>query len=86
MFLSEIDQMIRRRIRACIWKTWKRVKTRFKNLKKLGVNKYKAWEWANTRKGYARVSNSFILETTITNARLEKRGLISAFKYYSSIR
>ncbi|WBW99698.1 group II intron reverse transcriptase/maturase [Oceanirhabdus sp. W0125-5] len=56
--LRHIDSWIRRRLRACIWKTWKKVKTRFKNLAKLGVPKYKAWEYANTRKGYWRISKS----------------------------
>lgn len=65
--LIELDRLIRRRIRVVIWKTWKKVKTRFASLIKLGVSKSKAWEWANTRKGYARTSNSYILNTTITN-------------------
>ncbi|GEM_PF-7089956 len=32
-------------------------KTKHDNLKKLGINEYKAWEYANTRKGYWRISN-----------------------------
>lgn len=35
--LKKIDGWIRRRLRACIWKTWKKVRTRFRNLAKLGV-------------------------------------------------
>ena len=42
--------------RAKIWKTWKKVKTRFRNLKKLGITKDKACEYANTKKGYWRIS------------------------------
>ena len=53
--LNEMDCWLRRRIRMRVWKTWKRVRTRYKHLQKLGINKYKAWEWANTRKGYWRV-------------------------------
>ncbi len=34
--LKRIDQWTRRRLRACLWKQWKKVKTRFKNLKRLG--------------------------------------------------
>lgn len=45
-------------LRACVWKTWKKVKTRFINLQELGISKDKAWEYANTRKGYWRISNS----------------------------
>ena len=75
--VKSLDKWIRRRLRACIWKTWKRVRTRFTNLKKLGIPPDKAWEYANTRKGYWRISNSPILNRAITNDRLVKRGFIS---------
>jgi len=84
--LEEIDGWIRRRLRACIWKTWKKVKTRFKNLKKLGIQKQKAWEYANTRKGYWRISNSPILNKTITNQRLINHGFKSLSSQYKKIR
>jgi hypothetical protein len=35
--LKIIDKWIRRRLRACLWKQWKKIKTKFKNLRKLGV-------------------------------------------------
>jgi len=84
--LKELDEWIRRRLRACTWKTWKKVKTRFKNLKKLGIDKYKAWEFANTRKGYWRISNSPILNKTITNERLIRRGYKSLSSQYMKVR
>nr|WP_259326513.1 group II intron maturase-specific domain-containing protein [Segatella copri] len=31
-FLIEIDEWLRGRLRMCIWKSWKRVKTRIANL------------------------------------------------------
>ena len=37
--LTELDQWIRRRIRACIWKQWKKVKQDIRNLTKLGIPK-----------------------------------------------
>ena len=80
--LQRLDEWIRRRLRACIWKQWKKVKTRYKNLQKLGIDKSKAWEFANTRKGYWRISNSPILSRTITNYRLEKRGFKSLVNRY----
>ena len=40
--LQSLDGWIRRRLRACIWKQWKKVKTRYKNLMKLIVSKEKA--------------------------------------------
>jgi RNA-directed DNA polymerase len=71
---QSLDEWTRRRIRMCIWKQWKKVRTRFQNLMKLGMDRQKAWEFANTRKGYWRTSNSPILARTITNERLKKRG------------
>ena len=48
--MQSIDEWLRRRIRMITWKRWKKVRTKFENLRKLGVAKEKAWEWANTRK------------------------------------
>ena len=80
--IMELDQWIRRRLRACIWKQWKRVKTRFGNLMKFGIHRYKAYEYANTRKGYWRISKSPILSKTITNKYLESLGFISLTRLY----
>ena len=80
---SNLDQWLRRRIRMVVWKTWKRVRTRFASLQKLGLDRQKAWEYANTRKGYWRISDSPILHRTLTNKVLEKRGLVSISALYS---
>ncbi len=69
-----LDEWTRRRLRMCIWKQWKKVRTRSQNLMKLGLDRQKAWEFANTRKGYWRTAKSPILSQTITNERLQKRG------------
>ena len=80
--MEQLDQWIRRRLRACIWKTWKRIKTRAINLMKLGLSNSMAWEFANTRKGYWRISNSPILSRTITNERLINRGFVCMASLY----
>jgi len=74
--LPRVDEWYRRRLRAIIWKQWKRTRTRFGNLIKLGIAKYKAWEYANTRKGYWRTANSPILNRAVTNERLKQAGYI----------
>jgi len=84
--LFRIDEWYPRRLRMLIWKQWKRVRTRYKNLIKLGIPKGKAWEWANTRKAYWRVSNSFILSRSITNENLLKAGYIFFSDYYLKVR
>jgi len=79
---KNLDEWLRRRVRMVIWKTWKRIRTRFTNLQRLGLDKSKAWEYANTRKGYWRTSGSPILHRTLTNKILEKRGLVNISALY----
>jgi hypothetical protein len=71
-----LDEWMRRRLRMCIWKQWRKIKTRHSNLVKFGIDKHKAWEFANTRKGYWRISRSLILSRTITNEYLAKLGFV----------
>ena len=49
---------------------------------KLGIVKHKAWEWANTRKGYWHTANSFILSRSVTSERLKHAGYIFFLDYY----
>ncbi len=84
--LERVDAWYRRRLRMVIWKQWKRVRTRWRNLIKLGINKYKAWEWANTRKGYWHIANSFILSRTVTDERLRLAGYVFLSDYYRYVR
>lgn len=70
--LQTLDEWYRRRLRMCIWKCWKQTKTRFNNLCKCGIDKGKAWEWANTRKGYWHISNSYILARALNNDNLRR--------------
>ena len=60
----------------------RKVRTRFKELKKKGLSKEKAWEFANTRKSYWRISNSPILSIAYKDKDLENLGLIYFSEYY----
>ncbi len=31
-----------------VWKSWKKVGTKFRNLMKCGIDRWRAWQWANT--------------------------------------
>lgn len=83
--MDELDMWIRRRLRACLWKQWKRIGTKHDNLVRLGVKDSKAWEWANTRKKYWRIAGSFILTTTVTNKYLENCGYLSLVSEYRKV-
>jgi hypothetical protein len=50
--LKELDEWTRSRIRTVTWKRWKKVRTRFENLKQAGLEEEKAWLWTNKRLGY----------------------------------
>ena len=67
IFVRDTDQWLRRRIRQIYWKQWKKVGTKYRALKKLGLSPSKAWQYANSRKSYWRIAHSWILATTLTN-------------------
>ncbi|NFN88779.1 group II intron reverse transcriptase/maturase [Clostridium sporogenes] len=75
--IKSFEIWIKQRLRMCIWKQWKKVKTRYRNLKTLGFNHYQAIKYANTRKGYWRIANSPILQTTLNNQFFKTVGLDS---------
>jgi group II intron reverse transcriptase/maturase len=83
--LLETDEWMRRRIRMIYWKQWKRVRTRFKMLQSLGIHKQKAWEYANTRKGYWRTSNSPILSKSLNNVTIKGFGFLNFSDYYRQV-
>ena len=74
MWSKAMDEWIRRRIRQLLWKTWKRVRTRYAALRKLGCSHFRALQWANTRKSYWHIANSWILSTTLNNDFLKNHG------------
>ena len=82
--VKAIDQWLRRRIRMCIWKSWKRIKTRVRNLIRCGIDKGKAYEWGNTSKGYWRIADSWILTRALPTDRLHTAGYDWIGCYYTA--
>lgn len=78
---QRIDGWIRFRIRMYLWKKWKTVKNREKQLRKLGVNALQAKMWSNTRKSYARCASTF-LQNKVTKELLRRKGLPSMIDQY----
>ena len=81
-----MDSWIRRRLRMIRWKEWKKTKTKHTNLMKLGIDRWKAWEWANSRKAYWRISSSPILNRALGNKYWQKQGLKSLSNRYQNLR
>ena len=75
--LRSIDQWIRRRLRAVVWRQWKRGRTRFAALRRRGVGKDLAAQAAGTACGPWRISNSPALAIALSNAFFARLGLVS---------
>ena len=83
--LESTDKWMRRRIRMVFWKKWKRVKTKYKNLRKLGASERNAGRLANSRKGYWRITSSPILNAALSSEKLSKAGFPMFLTYYKSV-
>lgn len=80
--VPELDEWIRRRLRMCYWKQWKRCRKRVGELLKLGVNERQAVLTALSRKGYWRLSRTMATQSGMTNDWLESQGLVSIRKLW----
>lgn len=75
--LPELDEWIRRRLRMCFWKQWRRCRKRVHELLKLGVSESQAVLTALSRKSYWHLSKTMATQSGMTNAWLESQGLVS---------
>ena len=71
----DLDKWLRRRLRQVRWKEWKKIHTKQRNLIATGIPVGKAYEWANSRRGYWRVAGSWILAQGLPNAYWREQGL-----------
>ena len=83
--LQSNDEWLRHRIRSIYWKQWKKVKTKYKELKKLGVEEEKAWICANMRNGNWYCSGYFVLQTAFNNKKLRELGYPTFTEFYLKI-
>lgn len=83
--LYEYDKWLRRRLRMFIWKRWKKTKTRYIMLRRLGYDHSNAIKYANTRKGYWQVAGSQILCCSITDKRLRESGYLFFSDYFKTV-
>ena len=82
--LTKTDEWSRRRIRAVYWRQWKKVKTKYKMLRGIKVEHWKAMELANSRKGTWRMAK--VINTVFTNKIIVKLGYTSMLDYYLVVR
>ena len=73
----ELDHRLRRRIRMCYWKQWRRTRKRVGELMKLGVSEHRAVSVGMSRKGYWHLAKTEAMNVGLSNAYLKKQGLTS---------
>jgi len=77
---KRFDQWIRRRLRMCLWKQWKRVKTRIRELRALGVPEWAVLKMANSRRGAWEMSRN--TNNALPTSHWESKGLKSLLSRY----
>jgi RNA-directed DNA polymerase len=76
--LPELDAWLRRRLRMCLWKQWRYVRTKVRELLKLGTARKTAILTALSRKGPWHLARTLATQTGMTNQWLtETLGLVS---------
>ena len=84
-YLTRIDEWLRTRLRAYIWKSWKTIGNKYRNLRKLGTSHANAIRMANTRKGYRRSADSPIVKLAISKELLKKAGYTFFLDHYLKV-
>jgi group II intron reverse transcriptase/maturase len=83
--IDDINSWLYHRIRMCIWKQWKRPKTKLRNLRRLGIPEYFAHMAANSHKGYWRTSNTTTVKRAMSKERLIRSGFYDLALAYQSV-
>lgn len=83
--IDDINGWLYHRIRMCIWKQWKKPKTKMRNLMKMGIPKYYAHMAANSRKGHWFCSNLTTVKRAMIKERLINGGFYDLAAAYQSV-
>jgi RNA-directed DNA polymerase len=83
--VPEIDHWLRRRMRMCYWKQWRRPRTKIRSLRKLGTSLKAALDVGLSRKGPWRLARTLATQTGMTNKWLEEQGLVSVKERWVNI-
>ena len=75
--IPELDHWLRRRVRMCYWKQWRKPRTRIRNLIAMGAGKTQAILTGISRKAYWHLSRTLATQTGMTNQWLKAEDLVS---------
>ena len=73
--LRNLDAWIRRRLRMYIWRQWKNGRTRFTQLRRLGVSHFHAAVAAGSGSGFWRMARHVTVQQALPNAYFDSIGL-----------
>lgn len=83
--IEDINKWLYHRIRMCIWKQWKKPKTKIRNLLKMGVPMELAWQAGNSRRGYWFTTQTLAINMAMTKERLINSGFYDLATAYQSV-
>ena len=83
--IEDINGWLYHRIRMCIWKQWKRPRTKVRNLIKMGVPKDLAWQAGNSRRGHWYTTHTVAINMAMTKERLISSGFYDLSTAYQSV-
>ena len=83
--VEQLDEWVRRRLRLCLWRQWRRVRTRYRELRRLGVPERNVHILANTRCGPWRIAGG-ALNRFLNAAFWRQQGLEGVTERYHRLR
>jgi RNA-directed DNA polymerase len=75
--LEELDGWIRRKLRTVLWRQWKRVYTRAKNLMRAGIERQRAWQSATNGHGPWWNGGASHMNAAYPKSWFDRMGLVS---------
>ena len=83
--IDDINGWLYHRIRMCIWKQWKKPRTKVGNLIKMGVPEDLAMQAGNTRRGHWFATHTVAVNMAMTKERLIDSGFYDLATAYQSV-
>ena len=83
--IEELNGWLYHRIRMCIWKMWKKPRSKMKYLMKLGIPKHYAFMAANSRRGYWHTSATSTVNRALSKEILVRKGFYDLADAYQQM-
>jgi RNA-directed DNA polymerase len=84
-FYKELDKWLRRRVRDCYWRDWRRLRTRVRNLLQLSFRKREALTHGSSSKGSWVMSSIRAAHMALSMEYLARQGLVSLLAIWTKL-